>query len=63
MSDFSEKITKDMVAFMSARMKAEQEGKKEFKCPLCGGEAWWGRVPSNGHLRCKCRKCGISIMS
>lgn len=57
-----ELVTKTFT-FMQARMEAEKDGRKEFTCPLCGGEAWWGRAPSNGHLRSGCRKCGISMMS
>ena len=52
-----------MFDFMRAREEAEKNGKKEFTCPLCGGEAWWGRAPSNGHLRCGCRKCRFSLMA
>lgn len=63
MSDnLDDKMVDNTFIFLSARLKAEQEGTKEFKCPLCGGEAWWDRAPSNGHLRCGCRKCGIKIM-
>lgn len=49
--------------FLDAMHKAEEEGQKEFQCPLCGGTAWWGRAPSNGHLHCGCRKCGFSIIA
>lgn len=51
-----------MEALSEAQEEAEKRGKHEFVCPLCGGEAWWFRVPGNKHLRCGCRKCGIRMM-
>ena len=52
-----------MFTFMKARQEAEEAGQKHFTCPLCGGDAWWGRARLNNHLRCRCNGCGISIMS
>lgn len=51
-----------MFAFLKAQQDAEEAGEKEFKCPLCGGRAWWGRVKINNHLHCGCEKCGYKIM-
>lgn len=63
MRDISEEKNIQMLFdFMRAQKEAEKSGKKEFTCPLCGGEAWWGRAPSNGHLHCGCRKCGFRLM-
>lgn len=53
---------KDLVLFMSAQAAAEQAGKREFICPLCGGAAGWGRSGYNGHLRVRCRSCGFRIL-
>ena len=52
-----------LTTFLEARAKAEKEGQIHFTCPLCGGDAWWGRARLNNHLRSKCRGCGFSIMS
>lgn len=49
-------------AFIEAQREAEKEGKNEFICPLCGGDAWWGRAEVNNHLHCGCRKCGYLLM-
>lgn len=57
-----EEFTDRMFLFLSAQKEAEKKGQEEFTCPLCGGEAWWGRAPLNGHLHCGCLKCKISIM-
>lgn len=51
-----------IVLFMSAQQQAEEEGKKEFVCPLCGGLAMWGRAKCNNHLRSACPKCGFKMM-
>jgi predicted RNA-binding Zn-ribbon protein involved in translation (DUF1610 family) len=51
-----------IVLFMSAQQQAEEEGKKEFVCPLCGGLAWWGRAKCNNHLHSGCPKCGFKMM-
>ena len=51
-----------IVLFMSAQQQAEEEGKREFECPLCGGLAWWGRENCNNHLRSSCPKCGFKMM-
>ena len=32
-----------------------------FTCPLCGGRAWAGRSPGNGHLHAACESCGVNI--
>lgn len=55
-------MTKRIVLFMKAQMEAEKKGEEEFVCPLCGGEAWWGRSSYNNHLHCGCRKCGFKMM-
>lgn len=51
-----------IAAFMKAQQEAEQEGRHEFTCPLCGGKAEWGRARGNNHLHCGCRDCGFRMM-
>lgn len=51
----------DIESFYGAQCEAEQAGKQEFKCPLCGGNAWRSRADSNGHLHCGCYDCGFKI--
>lgn len=58
MDDFIEKLK----AFMEAQQAAEEEGRQEFTCPLCGEKAMWGRSPYNNHLHCSCKGCGIRMM-
>ena len=48
--------------FMKAQQEAEKNGEEKFTCPLCGGEALWGRSSYNNHLHCGCEKCNILIM-
>lgn len=55
-------IYESIELFTKAQEKAEKNNKEEFVCPLCGGEAWWGRAESNNHLHAGCKKCGFRIM-
>lgn len=48
--------------FCAAQHYAEKTGEHSFVCPLCGGEAWWGRSTYNNHLHCGCKKCGFTMM-
>lgn len=48
--------------FLEAQQEAEEKGEHEFVCPICGGQAWWGRSDLNGHLHCGCEGCGIRMM-
>lgn len=48
--------------FLKAQHEAEEAGKEEFTCPVCGGNAWWGRASINGHLHCGCEKCGMKVI-
>ena len=47
--------------FLRAEQKAEEEGKQEFTCPLCGGKAWWARSSYNNHKHTSCTKCGMYV--
>lgn len=58
MADIMDAIT----VFMAAQRKAEESDTDNFACPLCGGEAWWGRAKINNHLHCGCKKCGFRMM-
>ena len=51
----------EIVEFLKAQDEAEKAGQEEFKCPICGGKAWWGRSELNGHLHCGCEGCGIRV--
>ena len=42
--------------------KSEWGKAKEFKCPVCGGNAKTVRSKENGHLRAMCDKCGMKII-
>ena len=55
-------ILEQLKAFMEAQDQAEQEGRKEFTCPLCGGPAEWARARGNNHLHCSCVGCGFRIV-
>lgn len=52
----------EIITFIKAQQKAEQEGRYEFTCPLCGATAKWGRTPYNNHLYCGCQGCGFKMM-
>ena len=57
-NEFFDKIA----LFMNAQQKAEIEGRNTFTCPMCGGEAVWGRSSYNNHLHCGCKGCGFRMM-
>ena len=54
---------KEVFAFMKAQEDAEKAGEKEFKCPLCGGRAWWdwAKINNRNHLYYGCEKCGYRL--
>lgn len=56
------KVVHDVSKFLKAQQKAEEAGEKQFKCPLCGGDAWWERSSYNRHLHCGCKGCGFLMM-
>jgi ssDNA-binding Zn-finger/Zn-ribbon topoisomerase 1 len=58
----TENFIEEIIAFMKAQDEAEKSHKEGFKCPLCGGDAWWKRSSYNNHLHCACRKCGLHMM-
>lgn len=51
-----------IIKFLKAQHEAEEAGKEEFTCPVCGGNARWGRAALNGHLHCGCEKCGMKVI-
>lgn len=61
-AEFEEFLSKAM-AFMEAQREAEDAGKNQFVCPICGGTAWWDRSISNNHLHAGCEKCGFVRMT
>ena len=63
MPDFGkDKMISDMFRFFEAQRKAEENGEKDFECPLCGGHARWGRASNNHHLHTGCQDCGFVSM-
>ena len=62
MPDFDTKeVITDIFTFFKAQHEAEENGKQEFVCPLCGGHAHWGRAYNN-HLHTGCRDFGFVCM-
>ena len=55
-------VVQAVLEFLKAQQKAEETGEKQFKCPLCGGDAWWQRSSYNGHLHCGCEDCRFLMM-
>ena len=47
--------------YLKAEQEAEENGKNEFTCPLCGGKAWWTRSAYNGHKHSSCTRCGFYV--
>lgn len=52
----------DIFKYLKAQQEAEDRDEHEFKCPICGGQAFWGRSPINGHLCSRCEKCGFGLI-
>ena len=50
------------LSFIEAITKAENDGKNDFICPICGGTAHFERARINGHLHAKCDGCGTKMM-
>ena len=55
-------LHKEIVRFLAALNKAEEEGKKAFTCPICGGEVRMSKAPSNGHIHARCTSCDMTMM-
>ncbi|MCR5450680.1 MAG: hypothetical protein K6F23_14945 [Solobacterium sp.] len=53
----------DLLVWLAAVSKAEDEGKHEFICPFCGGKAEVYREEYNNHIRAWCNQCGVRMMS
>ena len=62
MDDFTDEEMDDIFKYLKAQQEAEEQGEEEFTCPICGGQAFWGRSSINNHLHSRCEKCGICIM-
>lgn len=63
MGKLDESVINNMFLFLEAQKKAEENGKEEFTCPICGGKAIWGRATGyNNHLHTRCNDCGFAIM-
>lgn len=55
-------LMKDVMSFVAAMNEAEENDENTFTCPICGGEATWGRCSYNGHHHAKCSGCGFSMV-
>lgn len=47
--------------FLIALSEAQDEEKKEFSCPICGGKVKMVRAPGNGHIHAACDGCGTKV--
>ena len=54
-------INKNLIRLLSAQAKAEQRKEETFRCPVCGGEAFWCRTIENNRLFCGCKSCGMYL--
>ena len=54
-------VNKNLLRLLTAQAQAEERGNTTFPCPVCGGEAYWGRRVGNGRLLCGCKKCGMYL--
>lgn len=62
MKNFTDEEINDIFQYLKAQQEAEEQGKDEFVCPICGGQAFWGRSRINNHLHSRCESCGIEVM-
>lgn len=54
-----EEFDRELDLIMEARRMSEEEGKRAFICPICGGACYWIRTAN--HVFVRCEKCGISL--
>lgn len=54
-------INRNLLRLLTAQAQAEERKEKAFRCPVCGGEAYWGRRAENGRLLCGCKDCGMYL--
>ena len=54
-------VNKNLLRLLTDQAHAEERKERTFRCPVCGGEAYWGRKSENGRLLCGCRKCGMYL--
>lgn len=54
-------INKNLLRLLAAQAQAEEKGEGVFPCPVCGGEACWGRLVGNNRLLCSCKSCGMYL--
>ena len=54
-------INKNLLRLLTAQAQAEERGETCFPCPVCGGEARWGRINSNSRMVCRCKGCGMYL--
>ena len=54
-------VNKNLFRLFSAQEKAEQRNEKTFRCPVCGGDAYWERITGSNRLLCGCKGCGMYL--
>ena len=54
-------INKNLLRLLTAQAQAEEKGEACFPCPVCGGEAHWGRTDRNSRMVCRCKGCGMYL--
>ena len=54
-------INKNLRKLLDAQEIAEEKGSQEFKCPVCGGDAYWSRAEHSKRLACGCTRCGMYL--
>lgn len=52
----------DIIEYIKALNEAQEQGKTDFICPICGGTAHWSVSQDNGHTHSKCDGCGMRVM-
>ncbi len=66
MANISKKEVDDMLEILSyfksmGALDVRRGERISFKCSHCGGTAYAGRSPNNGHLHIWCEKCGTLL--
>ena len=54
-------INKNLLRLLTAQAQAEEKREACFPCPVCGGEAHWGRTDRNSRMVCRRKGCGMYL--
>ena len=55
-------MTEEIIELLQAITEAEEAGRDELVCPMCGSNARIGRSDYNHHLWYHCDQCGLTLM-